>query len=42
LDVVDGRIVEDYTQFCSSTCKVEPLVNKAFTKANTLKHKGQR
>jgi len=40
--VVDRRLAEDYTEFCSRTSEAEALVNKAFTKANTKKDKGKR
>jgi len=42
LDVVDRRLAEDYTEFCSRTSKAKGLVNKAFTKAHTKKGKGKR
>ena len=40
--MVDRRLAEDDTEFCSHACEAEALVNKAFTKANTKKGKGKR
>ena len=40
--MVNRRLAEDYTEFCSRVSVGEALVNKAFTKANTKKGKGKR
>jgi hypothetical protein len=40
--VVDRRLAEDYTEFCSRASKPEAIVNKAFVQANTKKGKGER
>ena len=44
MDVVDRRLAENYTEFCSCASKAETHVNKAFTKAirRKAKAKGER
>ena len=40
--MVDRRLAEDDTEFCSCASEVEALGNKAFTMANMKKGKGKR
>jgi hypothetical protein len=39
--VIDRRLADDYTKFCSHASEAEGLVNKFFTKENTKKAKSK-
>ena len=40
--MIDRRLAEDYTEFCSCASEAKALVNKAVTKASTKNGKGKR